>query len=38
MTADSEAMEAVRLTQQMVRIESSNPGTYEEAMAVFVSE
>lgn len=38
MTADSEAMEAVRLTQQMVRIESSNPGTYEEAMAAFVSE
>lgn len=33
---DYEAREEVRLTQEMVRIESSNPGTYEGAIAGFV--
>lgn len=32
---DYEAREEVRLTQEMVRIESSNPGTWEGAMAEF---
>lgn len=31
-----ESREEIRLTQEMVRIESSNPGTYEGAMAGFV--
>lgn len=34
---DYEMREEVRLTQEMVRIESSNPGVYEGAMAEFVS-
>ena len=33
---DYETREEVLLTRQMVRIESSNPGAYEEAMADFV--
>ena len=33
---DYENREEVRLTREMVRIESSNPGVYESAMADFV--
>lgn len=35
--AEYETREEVLLTQRMVRIESSNPGAYEGAMAAFVS-
>ena len=31
-----ETLEEIRLTQQMVQIESSNPGTFEAAMFEFV--
>lgn len=33
---NSETLEEIRLTQQMVQIESSNPGTFEAAMSEFV--